>query len=104
MITKISVRKILEGKSAQKESYFTLPFYENGSPLKSSAAEKHGRWGMTLLSAGSMRFRWNESNERRDATLKKILEDYKAHNSAQDRDWFKSAEKTLEELTKELNK
>ena len=77
MIITISVKKELETAFSQSASYITLPFYENGAPLCSTESEKHARWGMTLLKAGSMRFRWNETNEKRAATLKKILSEVK---------------------------
>lgn len=77
MINTISVREELEKSGSQKALYITLPFYENGRPLCSTESEKHALWGMTLLKAGSMRFRWNESNENRRTTLKKILSEIK---------------------------
>lgn len=42
--------------------YVLLPFYKNGIPCTDVSAP---RWGMTLRAAGSMRFRWNETNSRR---------------------------------------
>lgn len=77
MINIISVQKELERHSCQNAEYVLLPFYENASPLKSTASEKHALWGMTLLKAGSMRFRWNESNENRQNSLNKILSELK---------------------------
>ena len=55
----------LEEKSAD---FITLPFYKNGVPLLENAP----LWGMTLLSAGSMRFRWAEENPKRKKALAKI--------------------------------
>lgn len=42
------------------EDYVVLPFYKDGKPLGQGA-----RWGMTVRKAGTMRFRWNETNENR---------------------------------------
>ena len=39
-------------------------FIKDGKPLTAAPV-----WGMTLLEAGSMRFRWNETNARRDEFL-----------------------------------
>ena len=50
------------------EPYVVLPFYANGKPLMRDAPF----WGMTLKQAGSMRFRWDETNETRDTLLKEI--------------------------------
>ena len=50
-----------------KEKYVLLPFYKDGVPLTGK------RWGMTLLAAPSMRFRWNEKNEERTKLLKSII-------------------------------
>ncbi len=47
--------------------YCLIPFYKNSSALKNAP-----RWGMSLKRAGSMRFRWNETNKARDAFLTKI--------------------------------
>ena len=77
MINKISVKASLEKASSQNAEYITLPCYENGQPMKSSPEEKQAVWGMTLLKAGSMRVRWNETNEKRAATIKKILSEVK---------------------------
>jgi len=50
------------------ERYAVRPFYVNGKPLLRDAPF----WGMTLKQAGSMRFRWDETNETRDKLLKEI--------------------------------
>ncbi len=65
-IAYLSVKDFVEKKD-KNTSYFLIPFYKNGVPL-------HGgkKWGMTLLTAGSMRFRWNETNENRTQMLLKI--------------------------------
>ncbi|WP_407429129.1 polyphenol oxidase family protein [Treponema sp.] len=76
MINTVSFKEELEKSSLQNTKYFTHPFYFDGIPLISES-EKHARWGMTLLTAGSMRFRWNESNENRRNTLKTILNELK---------------------------
>ncbi|MBQ4378038.1 MAG: polyphenol oxidase family protein [Treponema sp.] len=77
MINSISVKNELEKNSSQKEKYITLPFYSGGKPLESLPGEKHARWGMTLLAAGTMRFRWNEKNENRNLILRQILNEIK---------------------------
>ena len=76
MINKISIKNFLEPIS-RNARFVTFSFYYNGAPLESSESEKHARWGMTLLSAGTMRFRWNETNENRDKTLKEIFVEIK---------------------------
>lgn len=48
--------------------YVMLPFYHDGKPT----ADNLPRWGMTLRAAGSMRFRWDETNENRNHVLEKI--------------------------------
>lgn len=76
MTNEISVKDALESSFSESASYLTLPFYFDGKQLESDS-EKHARWGMTLKKAGSMRFRWNEKNENRRETLKKILTELK---------------------------
>ena len=51
------------------DRYAIQPFYADGKPLIGDAF----RWGMTLKKAGSMRFRWDETNEARDTLLKEIV-------------------------------
>ena len=51
------------------DRYVVQPFYAGGKPLIGDAF----RWGMTLKKAGSMRFRWDETNEARDTLLKEIV-------------------------------
>ncbi len=46
------------------KDYVLLPFYKDGKPLTRGA-----RWGMTVRRAGTMRFRWNETNENRERLL-----------------------------------
>ena len=72
MINTVSVTESLQG-SSQNQKYVTFPFYFDGKALPDS--ESHARWGMTLLKAGSMRFRWTETNENRARTLKTILKE-----------------------------
>lgn len=48
--------------------YTAFPFYCDGKPLLSDAV----RWGMTLRKAGSMRFRWSETNSERIKLLSRI--------------------------------
>lgn len=57
-----------ESFSNNQLEYILFPFIdENGVPLKNSP-----KCGLTLCSAGSMRFRWNENNPVRDKVLKNI--------------------------------
>ena len=58
-MTAIAVRAHIAGKD-----FVLLPFYKDGMPLAQGA-----RWGMTVRRAGSMRFRWSETNEHRQRTL-----------------------------------
>ncbi|MCR5123595.1 MAG: polyphenol oxidase family protein [Treponema sp.] len=46
--------------------FVTVPFYFGGKPLGSAF------WGMTLLNAGTMRFRWNETNPNREKIINYI--------------------------------
>lgn len=73
---KYSFSDFKDSKSGQtenhiQEKFILLPFYFDGKPL---SGEKSPRWGMTLLSAGTMRFRWSEKNENRDKIFEEILE------------------------------
>ncbi|MBQ9207072.1 MAG: polyphenol oxidase family protein [Treponema sp.] len=74
MIPSISIKSGLEHSASQSTPYITVPFYFDGKPLDS---ERHARWGITLLAAGTMRFRWNETNENRAKTLKQICSELK---------------------------
>lgn len=56
-----------------------FPFYKDGVPFegrapKVSVSPKIARplWGMTMKAAGSMRFRWNETNPNRDQFLAEL--------------------------------
>lgn len=51
------------------QKFITFPFYKDGKPLENSGDVIHPVCGMTLRSAGSMRFRWNEVNPARDKML-----------------------------------
>ena len=51
-----------------EKAFVTLPFYRDGKPLDSA------RWGITLRKAGSMRFRWNETNPNREKLLSLLHE------------------------------
>lgn len=64
-MTEISFEKNYKG-----EKYRTFPFYRDGKPLTGA------QWGLTLLAAGSMRFRWNEENENRNKMLASICSDF----------------------------
>ena len=67
----ISVASVIEQKS-ESLKYITIPFYQKGVPLSDG---KFKKWGMTVFAAGSMRFRWNETNENRNEMLLKIARD-----------------------------
>ncbi|WP_147615818.1 polyphenol oxidase family protein [Treponema pectinovorum] len=71
----LNVASPLDELSPEKK-YFLLPFYKDSKPLKNGK-----RWGMTFLAAGSMRFRWNEKNERRENLLNSIIADNYALHS-----------------------
>ena len=77
---------ILKESLAKDRDYAFLPFYKNGKPFfeNSPCDELYPvpLWGMSLLAAGSMRFRWNEENLRRDSFLQKLAENKYAMNSA----------------------
>ena len=64
------------GDAENPAEFVSFPFYKDGSPIdvwhSPQGKEYSPRWGMTLRSAGSMRFRWNESNPLRDRLLSKI--------------------------------
>lgn len=68
------VRLKLDGIPGGKTVSF--PFYKDDSPVGSwrscEGSSVSPSWGMTLRSAGSMRFRWNEKNPLRDAVLAEI--------------------------------
>ena len=72
MYNTVSIKEELESSGSLSSKFITLPFYHSGKVLDSKE-EPHGRWGMTLLTAGSMRFRWNETNSNRTETLQSIL-------------------------------
>lgn len=52
------------------DKFITFPFILNGKPLESKAQAPVA--GMTVRSAGSMRFRWNEVNSNRNQILEKL--------------------------------
>lgn len=80
MISKISATEILEHQktdgnerfSPEDKKFVLLPFYFGGKPLGDSDERTFPRWGMTLLSAGTMRFRWNEENPNREKVFGEI--------------------------------
>ena len=49
------------------DTFITGKFYFGGKPLADAPM-----WGMSIRSAGSMRFRWNETNPVRDAFLQDV--------------------------------
>ncbi len=51
------------------DKFILFPFFEDEAPLAQAP-----QCGMTLRAAGSMRFRWNEVNPRRDAFFKGLCE------------------------------
>ena len=55
----------LSDSVSKKHAIF--PFFKDGHPINSGQ-----KWGMTLKSSGSMRFRWNEENPLRKKTLSEI--------------------------------
>ncbi len=80
---------ILAAAAENDYEYAVLPFYKNGKPFLENSARGESYpiplWGMSLLAAGSMRFRWNEENPRRDAFLRRLaarFQDTTAPNSA----------------------
>lgn len=56
------------------KKFITFPFYKDGKPLSPTASlsSKIPECGMTLRSAGSMRFRWAETNPVRDKMLAEL--------------------------------
>lgn len=56
-----------DAEEFKKENHINFPFYKNNQIVENAPV-----CGMTLKSAGSMRFRWNEVNENRDKVLKNI--------------------------------
>lgn len=99
MINEISIADFLENDKNHfraseddknfSRKYFLLPFYFDGKKLENSraSAEKFfPSWGMTLLSAGTMRFRWNEENANRDKVFNEILSEIeKSENPADEK-------------------
>lgn len=57
-------------ESGTEKSFVTENFYRNGKPVEGAF------WGMTLRNAGTMRFRWAETNPNRDGMLSKIAEKF----------------------------
>ena len=58
-MTFLEFAPLLSGKK-----FISSCFVRNGKP-----AEEPAVWGMTVRSAGSMRFRWNEENPAREKLL-----------------------------------
>ena len=52
-------------------------FFKNGVPFDGDGCVRP-LWGMTMRAAGSMRFRWNETNPNRDQFLSKLCQRYGA--------------------------
>lgn len=77
---------ILEAAAKSGYEYAALPFYKNWKPFSESSTPSDScpvpLWGMSLLAAGSMRFRWNEENSNRDSFLRRLAGNKRAPNSA----------------------
>ena len=101
MINEISIAEIFEDAKNNFQNsenskkldfkYFLLPFYFSGKKLENSgdyakSRKIFPRWGMTLLSAGTMRFRWNEENENREKVFDEVLSEIKADKAAETKD------------------
>ena len=71
------MKKIKISKNCNGEKYVSFPFFCNGKAVDGA------RWGMTLRSAGSMRFKWNETNENRIQTLQQIGDSFGGRTVAQ---------------------
>lgn len=71
------MKKITISKNCNGEKYVSFPFFCNGKAVDGA------RWGMTLRSAGSMRFKWNETNENRIQTLQQIGDSFGGRTVAQ---------------------
>ena len=75
---------ILKHSLAKSSEYALLPFYKNGKPFFESLSVDDAYpiplWGMSLFTAGSMRFRWNEQNQNRDFFLHKLSANKYAQN------------------------
>ncbi|MCR4822830.1 MAG: polyphenol oxidase family protein [Treponema sp.] len=74
MINTISIQSQIEEFLKKDALYISMPFYFQGKAL---TEKNNARWAMTLLKAGTMRFRWNEVNENRNKVLKDILRQLK---------------------------
>lgn len=58
--------KLIDFSGCSDKKFVTADFYKDGKPVPGAC------WGMTLLAAGSMRFRWAEQNPLRDEMLSRI--------------------------------
>lgn len=63
MAAEISLLDYADGSGG----FALAPFFRGGSPVEGA------RWGMSLMAAGSMRFRWDEENPVRDGFLSRVL-------------------------------
>lgn len=70
MINEICISSVIESQNIDS-TFIKLPFYKDNKPFDFEKI----CWGLTLLSAGSMRFRWNEENLNRDKILSEIAKD-----------------------------
>lgn len=77
---------ILKESLEKSRDYVLLPFYKNKKPFfrisPRDCSYPVPLWGMSILAAGSMRFRWNEENSNRDSFLRRLAENKRALNSA----------------------
>ena len=65
---------VAEAARQNQFKWALLPFYKDNKAFQGVASPKSARplWGMTLLAAGSMRFRWNETNPNRERFLSEL--------------------------------
>lgn len=75
--------------------YVCLPFVYKGKFLNdavdsageienTASVKRNPVWGMSLLKAGSMRFRWNDTNENRKNFLAELCSDAATHESSKE--------------------
>lgn len=67
VLANAGVSAVASSSASGGAKYVTFPFYDDGVPVEDAP-----RWGMTLRAAGSMRFRWNETNPTREKMLAEI--------------------------------
>lgn len=67
---------VAEAARANEFKWALLPFYKDNKIFQGQKTRP--LWGMTMRAAGSMRFRWNETNANRDEFLSALLGRYGA--------------------------